>query len=464
MRFLLRTTPLLAVALLAAAALPAAGQASARQVMTFEAPNELLSDQQRTATLDEIRAFGVTRVRQLVYWQQFAPRPNARRRPSFDATDPAAYPAGTWDRLDRLVIEAGARGIQVQMTLTGPVPRWATSTRRGHVTRPNVREFARWVTAVGRRYGDRVSQWSIWNEPNSAHFLAPQTSRGRAVSPRLYRALYRAGVKALRAMPSNRRDTMLLGETAPRGNPRTTRPLPFLRGVLCLNRSYRPTRRCAKLDAQGYAHHAYTTRTGPRFRPPAGDVTIGVLGRLTGALNRAGRAGAIRRRMPVYLTEFGIQTYPDRISGVPQATQPAYLAIAEHIAYVNPRVKQFSQYLMRDDRRRRSGYRYGGFETGLRTASGRKKPSYRAFPIPLAVERFRSRDVLWGFVRPYRRQTTVVIQRRLPGRAWRHLRTVTTGATGVYTLRAAHRRGVRYRVRWTAPDGSRRVGPPIAVH
>ena len=46
--------------------------------MTFEAPDELLDDGRRDATLDEIRGFGVTQIRQLVYWQQFAPGPNRK--------------------------------------------------------------------------------------------------------------------------------------------------------------------------------------------------------------------------------------------------------------------------------------------------------------------------------------------------------------------------------------------------
>jgi hypothetical protein len=241
-------------------------------------------------------------------------------------------------------------------------------------------------------------------------------------------------------------------------------PLVFLRRMLCLNSTYKRTRKCGKLPTQGYAHHAYTTRTGPRFIPPKGDVTIGVLSRLNVALDRAAKAGALPRRLPIYLTEFGIQTTPDEVSGVSFAKQAAYRAISEHIAYVNPRVAMFSQYLMRDDKPRRSGYRFGGFETGLRRSNGTKKPSYESFRLPLAVENYGSRDVLWGLVRPYRAQTAVVVQVRPRGRRWRTLRTVTTTATGVYGLSAAHHKGQRYRVRWTSPQGRTYTGPAIAAY
>src|SRR5262245_36273342 len=112
---------LLTITLLIVLAAPA--QASPRQVMTFEAPDELFDGGRRDATLDEIRGFGVTQIRQLVYWRQFAPGPNRKRKPSFDATDPNAYAFG---ELDGLMAAAQARGIKVILTPTGPVPRWAT--------------------------------------------------------------------------------------------------------------------------------------------------------------------------------------------------------------------------------------------------------------------------------------------------------------------------------------------------
>ena len=97
--------------LLAALCWPAAASASARQVVTFEAPRELLSASTRDATLDQITSFGVTHVRQLVYWRDYAPEPDSRTKPRFDASDPAAYPADRWENLDGLVAAARARGV-----------------------------------------------------------------------------------------------------------------------------------------------------------------------------------------------------------------------------------------------------------------------------------------------------------------------------------------------------------------
>ena len=191
------------------------------------------------------------------------------------------------------------------------------------------------------------------------------------------------------------------------------------------------------------------------------DVTIGVLGRLVSALDRAAKAGALPAGLPIHLTEFGIQSTPDKIAGVSLARQAAYLAVAEHMAYVNPRVVAFSQYLMSDDPPRSDGYRYGGFESGLRSADGKAKPAYEGFRLPLAVEVYGNNDVLWGLVRPLRAVTKVTIERKPRGKAWRVLKTLNTTSTGVYALKTTHRSGQTYRVRWTSPDGKTYTGPAV---
>ena len=454
------------ITLLVLLAIPAAAQASPRQVMSFEAPRELLDAGRRHATLDEIKSFGVTQVRQLVPWNSFAPRENSKTKPRFDATNPDAYPAGTWGRLDNLFQDAELRGIKVLLTITGPVPTWATKGKRGHLREPNAKMFGDFATAVGRRYGDKVDMWSVWNEPNQPQFLLPQYRKGRPASPSMYRSLYRAAYNGIRRSTANRRDTILIGETSPRGNQNVVHPLAFLRGMLCLDKNYKKRKSCGRLQTGGYAHHAYTTQSGPRFVPPnKDDVTIGVISRLVSALDKAAKARALPKSLRIYLTEFGIQSRPDTISGVTLARQAAYYAISERIAYVNARVALFSQYLMSDDEPREEGNRYGGFESGLRRSDGRPKPSYRAFANPLAVENYGRTDVLWGLIRPQRTVTEVRIEVRRPGQSrWRELRTLKTTTKGVFGLSASHREGQHYRVRWTGADGRRHTGPPIRAY
>jgi hypothetical protein len=449
--------------------IPSEAAASRSQFTIFQASRELRSDDAalRARTFDEIQALGADWVRVVLYWRDVAPHPAARRKPRFDAADPAAYGAAAWTRSDRIIDEARRRGMRVLLTVSGPVPKWATAARRGYVRRPGARKFRRFVTAVGRRYRDAVGLWSVWNEPNHPDFLAPQyTGRGRhrrPASPRIYRRLFRAAQAGLRRS-GNGADRVLMGETAPRGNSNVVGPLALLRGALCLDGRYRRRAGCRPIDAGGWAHHPYTTSAGPWFRSPRrDDVTIGTLPRLQRALHRAYRAGALRRRIGLYLTEFGVQSHPDRLSGVALSRQAEYRSIAERIAYRNPRVRAFSQYQMRDDLPRPGSrlMRYSGFESGLRRSGGRAKPAYRGFRLPLVARRTSRRGVrLWGLVRPARTRTRVSVDvRDRRTRGWRELRTVRTNRRGYWRAAVRHRRGRTYRVRWTAPDGAVYRGP-----
>jgi hypothetical protein len=459
---------LLLILLAVPAAFPAAASASLQQVMTFEANRELLgpnADATRDPTLDEIRALGVKRVRILMYWGSIAPDPTSGSKPSFDATDPGAYPAESWGRFDRLMASAKARGIEVHVTLTGPGPRWATkSSRAPYVSNPSPAEFGAFATAAGRRYAGDVAIWSIWNEPNQPQFLMPQFRKGKAASPRLYRRLYQAAQKGLVAS-GNGGDTILIGETSPRGNQRIVAPLAFLRGTFCLSRSYRKSRRCGRLTTDGYAHHPYSRSTGPRVQESdADDVTMSGIGRLVRALDRAGKARAVRRGLGIYLTEFGTQSAPDPVA-VSLAKQAEYNAMSERLAYLNPRVRSFSQYLMSDDDPKTNGEDYGGFESGLRRHDGRVKPAYDAFRTPLVVTDYGRSDVGWGLVRPAEGATTVEIEYRNRGaKKYRTLRTIKTNSRSVFAFKSGSRTGRRYRVRWTAPDGATYVGPPIRAY
>jgi len=449
----------LLLVLLAGLALAAPASASRSQVTSFEAPRELLDPGTRPAALDEIASLGVKSLRVVLLWKRVAPSADSSTKPDFDTTDPAGY---AWGEYDALLDDAKARGMDVLLTVSGPVPRWATEDKKDFVTRPKPAEFAQFMTAVGRRYGTRVKTWSVWNEPNQPQFLLPQfDARKRPVSPRIYRALYKAALKGL-ASAKVPRPKVLLGETSPRGTGKVVAPLTFLRGVLCLDAKDRLQKGCGRLAAAGVAHHAYTTATGPRFAPSGpNDVTIGVLSRLTRVLDRAGNAGALPRRLPLHLTEFGIQSAPDPIAGVSLQRQAEYRALSERIAYSNPRVASFSQYLLRDDTPRDGprASRYSGFESGLRTSAGRAKPALDGFRLVLSAVRGRRSASLWGLVRPATGATEVQLQFRSGGSgSWRKLATVRTGADGYFSKTTGLVAGRQYRVTWVAPGGAMLAG------
>jgi Cellulase (glycosyl hydrolase family 5) len=460
---------LLVVTMLAVLLLPASASANGSQFTTVEAPSELLGGSP-DAGLDTIKDLGATAIRIQVTWSQVAPDAGSKRAPSFNQTDPNAYPAGAWARYDAAVDGARARGLRVYLTLTGPAPVWATAAKRDGLTRPNAEAFGKFATAVARRYGSKISWWSVWNEPNLGKLLKPIYAgrRGRTLaSPGIYRQLYLQAYSGLRSAGVHA--PILIGELAPRANSLrengTVAPIAFLRAMLCLDGRYHKARSCGKVSTQGFAMHPYTTQFGPFFRPQnPDDVTIGVLSRLTNALDRAAHAGALPAHLPVYVSEFGVQSYPDRIAGVPLPTQSDFRSIGEHMAWQNPRVKSFSQYLLRDDRTIAGAF--GAFESGLFLyKDGSPKPAYFGFRLPLVVARGRGgRVALWGFVRPaHGRAGSLQIQVEDRGRGWKPYATQRYGASGYWKRSAGTKAGREWRVQWTDPatgkvwDGSATV-------
>ncbi len=465
----MRRAPLclsLLAALVATLVLPTAASARSTQSTLFEAPRELLGNDAalRASTAQEVKGLGADWVRIILYWKDAAPDPDGRSVPAFDERTPAGYPGLA--RYDAAIAAARDAGLRVLVTVTGPVPRWATATKRDQRTRPSATRFGRFTEMLARHYGTQVSAWSVWNEPNHPQFLLPQfTKKGKSreyTAAKLYRQLFQKGEAGLSKGGS--RAPVLFGETAPRGTSTAVAPLAFMRTALCLNSKYKKRSGCGRLKADGFAHHAYTTRGGPFFTPPAkDDVTIGVLSRLNSAIAKAEKAKALPRGTDIWLTEFGIQSWPDKRLGVSPQQQAEYRSISEQIAYRNGRVRTFSQYLMRDDDPRPGGgtQRYSGFESGLRGHAGELKPSYEGFRLPLVATRSSKSTTLWGIVRPTSRGTTVTIDYRNGSTgSWRRLKTDRTSTRGVWSTRTSANAKRQYRVRWSNADGTTFTGPP----
>jgi len=481
---------LLATAALTAGAGAPQALASHGQLTYFEASNDLLEAKTRPHVIAQMKYLGVKALRVELHWQDVAPGAASATKPSFEATNPASY---DWGEYGEVLAEAQRLHWPVLLTVTSPVPRWATANGKApYVTRPDPKDFEEFMTAVGREFGSEVSLYSIWNEPNHPAFLLPQwNANGTPASPRIYRSLYQAGYAGLQAA-GDAHPRVLFGETAPTGydsvkgmlHSRNRReradaplhdvaPLKFLREALCLNNRYRKAGSCSELHIAGYAHHAYTLPAGPYYVPSRktepDDVTLGALSRLSRALDLAARAHAIPAGVPIYLTEFGVQSYPNKQLGVSAAKQAEYDAIAEHIAYENPRVAAFSQYLLKDDP---LGGAPGasvhggtvGFQTGLEYVTGKPKPLYYGWPVPLTVTKARHGVSLWGLVRPATGATSVtVLVKSKHAKRYRVLKTVRTNGAGYWSLdsRAA---GVYWRVRWKSPEGVKYEGPPIRAY
>jgi hypothetical protein len=477
-----------ALAALLALAVGAAPAGAARtQESTFQDDDLLVFSDEATvaATLDELRGLGVDRIRVSLVWQAIAPANDRDVKPEgFDAADPGDYPAGAWDRWDRVLALARGRGIDVNFNVTVPAPDWATGTpARGDIDAthdPNAAEFGAFVRAAATRYDGahgpgRVSYWSIQNEPNQAGWLTPQWVQREGgwveAAPRIYRGLVDAAWTALQDT-GHGGDTILVGETAPkglrtnRGETRSIDALRFIRRLYCLDENLQvltgtaaeaqgcpatdqvaafPAQHPGLFRATGWAHHPYELLFAPDRRPTWRDwATMANLGDLQELLLRirlryrqaSSRATA---RMPLYLTEFGYQTNPPDRRGVTRARQAAYLNHAEYLAWRNRDVRTLAQFLLRDD-----GEPVGTtFQSGLLTQAGQRKPAWAAYRFPVhVVRRSRGRITVWGIPRPApdgSRPRVQVQFRRRGARRWRRVRTLTGDRTEGYvngTLRA----------------------------
>jgi hypothetical protein len=412
-----------AVVLLVCAVLPGCGDGggSGPSEPTSRAPWSIIEDhtplirsgeQRREQALRDMRGLGADTLRIGLKWSEVAPAARSRRRPSFDAGDPGKYPG--FGPYDDVVRRAQDMGFRVLLDLGPDAPRWATSDHAplGTATgnrEPDPQEFGRFAAAVGKRYsGDyegrpAVEWYSLWNEPNHHFFLKPNED-----APRLYRDLVAAALPALRGAAPDAK--VLVGETAPIRRPGAVLgPRDFVRRWLCLDERFQATpgepgcRGFRGFDVDGYAHHPY----GPTSKTPqnADIVSMLVIRRLGRYLDRAAVAGRLPRLLPIYNTEFGLQSNPpDPTARLDLRQQAAFLNEKEEQSYRYPRVRSYAQYLLYDDPPREGttpAEIWSGFQTGLRFHDGRQKPAYDAYRLPIVTQRASGGGVLvWGRVRP----------------------------------------------------------------
>jgi hypothetical protein len=465
--------------IVALVAVPSAAQASQIQESLFEDESSLLYSgaDRRDQTLDELRDLGVQVIRANVVWNRYAPSPGSKSKPSFDATDPNAYPLG---ELDALVAGAQARGIAILLTPTVPGPAWASSCGGSATARricnPKPSEYGAFVQALGKRY-PTVTRWSFMNEPNQGGWLTPQWKKsGRSHipwAPVMYRNLVRAGTAAL-AATGHSGDQMLLGETAPIGRTsgsytkRSLSPAVFYRELFCLTSRgrklsgkaarIRGCRSFKKLQVTGVAHHPYTRGAGQSLgrRVGSGDITLVHIGRLSTWINRGAHQRRIPGRLPIWVTEYGFQTNPpDRFAGTSLTRQAKWLNQSDFLAWRNSRIRSMAQYEMRDERST------GAFQTGLRFLSGKAKPALAAYRLPIwPIQSGRSTKV-WLQVRPaiFAAAGQSVTLQYLPRgkRTWKTAGTFTVNSHG-FLYRKVARRAAYWRFTWNGHT-SRKAAP-----
>ncbi len=382
---LLRAPLLLAVlASLAALAPGAASGSRYLQVGLTDHAAALNSDPKFFSTLGQLHP-EVLRVN--LYWG--GPLGVARRKP-LNGADPGD-PAYDWRRYDRVVLNAARLRIRIAFSIFG-TPEWANRGRGRNRPPDNMVHLEKFAYAAAARYSgtwqrsedDRlmppVRLWIAWNEPNLNLGLVPQFRKVKGKwqiqsakdYARICNAIYDGvHVTALTAQK------VACGVTAPRGNnaPKQRRPsvspLAFLRAM----------KRYGVRDFDAYAHQPYygapreTPSTPPKARTA---VTLGNIDRLIKEVT------LLYGPKRIWLTEYGYQTRPpDLAFGVTWAQQATYLAQAYKIARANPRIDMLLWFLLRDEDR------LDGWQSGLLSVTGQRKPSFEAFRrMPRLAEPF----------------------------------------------------------------------------
>jgi hypothetical protein len=317
---------ILPLTLLALLFLPAAARASSDMEFALQDDDVFVHQQgyDRDRGLDHAVALGATRIRVNVLWE--------RVRVSGGATNPVY----DFSAIDSLQEAAADRGIDLQLTIAGPAPAWATRDHRVGNLAPDPRKYSAFVRTVVTHFKGKVDRYSLWNEPNWKSWLGPQKE-----APRLYRGLYTAGYRAVKEVDPKAK--VLMGELAPNGGGKAIAPLQFLRDMF---KGAKP------MKADGFAMHPYQLTSAPNqgLAGKPDDVTIGTLPRLTTALDALYQAHRLTtpsgRKLDLYLTEFGYLTAGTRRQ--PQSRIANWLVAAIDVARRNRRVKQLLQYQLVD--------------------------------------------------------------------------------------------------------------------
>jgi hypothetical protein len=357
---------------IAATARPESAAASRGMLVGMYDPSQsLLAPTRSFAAFKNLR---VQVLRMDLLWGQIV----APKKPTHPA-DPAD-PAYNWQPYDDFVKNAAKNHIQVLFTIYG-TPHWAGAVKPNRAPKKmsNLRLFAQ---AAAKRYSGTykladgttlpaVRKWMAWNEPNNPVFLRPQWqrvgSRNVPIAAKTYAAICTAVWAGVHS--THLKETVACGGTDPHGNnkARSTRPsiapLTFLAALKRYGLSGR------HFDV--YAHHPYYSRPteSPATMPKSKTaVTLANINVLIKQLTRE------YGNKTLWITEYGYQTRPpDPHFGVSWAKQAKYLAQAFSMARRNPRIGLMTWFLLRDEKR------LAGWQSGLETYSGKKKPAYYAF-------------------------------------------------------------------------------------
>jgi hypothetical protein len=490
----------LRIALVAAAVLlvgvspPAAGARSFHTVLQDDELS-LFSPAWLPQFMAKLRWLGVDYVRISAEWKLEAPDPNSRQIPrGFNFASPASYSSAGMQIVDRAVRAAARAGIGVIIDPAFSAPLWATSSKPGSQSyrdNINIPLLVQWESMLALRYNGfytppgaraalpRVQIFTLWNEPNGRTFLQPQWRGGVPASADWTRQLAEAAYPAIKR--GNPDATVLIGNTSDAGSDvpaggQSVAPMTFIRRMACVDAALVPVTQgaCAHfrmVPADGFAHHPYERDDPPWVQSgsdKAGWAQMGDLPKLQLLLDQL---VAMHRLAPgaanLWLTEQGYETNAE-LGNRPwtEPRQAQMNAASEYLAWRNPQIQSFSQFLLRDTLtyetlalRASTGHpaaqRLGTWTTGLMREDMAPKPSLAMFRAPIVLRVLASAGSsslyeVWGRARPLRASAPIRIQLATGG-AFRPVGNAVSDDDGIFDTELVAPAHASLRFEWLSP-------------
>ena len=398
-RIALMTTAALAAVGLAVSAASAAPKKPAAKTASRMLVG--INDEADTLYGDPVNAFNTLKtlktqvLRVNLYWggTKWAVANSGRPK---DANDPGD-PAYNWSLYDRLVKYAQTYNIQVVFSILF-TPGWANGGKSRTTPPKNFKDLENFSYAAAERYSGlwippqwqlqpqlgivagqplpKINMWTAWNEPNNPLWLTPQYRRvgkgWRVESAFNYAKICNAVMAGVHSpfLGPLTDEHVACGVTGPKGNdaPNTSRPSVDPLTFLSAAHKY------GMKTFDVYAHHPYANSKleSPSYVPSGKQKRRVQLGNINKLLALVSQYYGPKH---LWITEYGYETNPPdkSIFGVSWATQAKWMAQAYAIARKNPRIDMFLWFMIRDEPR------LGGWQSGLMTTGGKRKPSWKTF-------------------------------------------------------------------------------------
>ena len=373
---------LLAAACLVLGLLPATAQA--RDKTQFGFFDTTYAFQRPAPFWSDYHQLGGQNLRVAADWDKIA-----HRKPKHP-TDPAD-PVYDWTTLDAIVKRAQSeKALSGMLATVWTTPQWARDTSQAryasdpgsNLVMPRLDMFDDFLTALITRYSGyyvpagateplpRISSYQIWNEAN--YYLFPFKIHGRYVVARNYARLLTSAYETIKSY-----DPSLLVVTSGIDPPayKATPPLAPYTFISDLAKIGVP------FDV--LAMHGYTVPVGAgRSKSDADYLSAS---RPAFSLARIGQFSRFLQttfgyRVRLWVTEFGWQTNPpDKVDGISLHAQSTLLRRAVKLIRNSGRVERAYWFLIRDEPLKYPNGSTSTWQSGLRTASGAKKPSFNTW-------------------------------------------------------------------------------------